>query len=154
VADPQELLIYKNIETELERINPVNTDINGNPFRTEVKEVLREIPSYSEVQQFPSLGFMPEITTIAPQPFNCHRMVMPLLVSGYFQRKGSLEAAQDAGTKIRDDMFAAIMQDPTRGGNATGTFPVSLTGDDGIRQQEGMVLLRFNIVYFRTSGIT
>ena len=155
MGDPLEFQIYDNIESQLERIQKSNLDVEGNAFRTDVAEVVRDIPSYHEVKQFPSVGFMPEQTRIQSQPFSCNRMMMPILVMGYVRtKKGDVRAMQLATTKLRDDIFAAIMNDITRGGNASGTFPRSLTGDDGLKQQEGMVALRFEVLYFRTDGIT
>lgn len=154
MADPTRLAILDQIETYLEAIQEGDTMSGAsNAFRTSVRSVERVLRHWEDVPESsrPWLGFLPEMSRMEPQPGSCFRVVMPVLVYGYVPGASHVEIRDERLNELLDDLIVAMTTDQTLNGNCVMVTAGEHDTDEGDSEGGGVLQMRFEIVYFRTT---
>jgi hypothetical protein len=124
---PARTSILADIKSTLEAI----TAANG--YKTTVNTVEPYLRSRNDVQvgnARPYLAFGPDRENYTHNATQEMRAVMPWTIVGYTNGSGTWATASAEINKLIDDVIAAVMADPTLGGNAVQTVIKSLLTDE------------------------
>jgi hypothetical protein len=156
VATPSRNLILEDIASTLAYI----TVAHG--YATTVTTVERTVKGWDRIgiQAMPWLGLQIENETFEHHACSEEiRSVLSVAIVGHINAATQALRA-DAIAALQDDIIAAMNVDQTRGGNATTTLLTSAESDesdpDAIDSKggQGTLIVRFDIVYYRTTTIT
>jgi len=153
MSTPPRESILDNVQTVFEGI----TVANGYKSDTEtVERLIRDWHNAHEGWKL-WLGYMPQTQRFKHHAFNSMRVTMPLMIVAHVSGSTKDEATA-AITNIEDDIIAALMDDPTRGGYATLTHIISQRDDIGDPDTMdstgagGTLEIIAEVVYHRTIG--
>ena len=143
-------LILADIKSTLESIS------TANGYKTAVDTVEEVLRSRDDVKpgERPYIGFGPDTETVEHTIGSEMRVTLPWTVVGYVS---GADWATVSGSinDLRDDIMAAVFEDPTLGDNCTQTLLVSDLTDEGdpdryeIPADGAAVVLNFRSIYHR-----
>jgi hypothetical protein len=150
---PVRELILADIKSTLESIS------TANGYKTAVDTVEPFLRSRDEVKsgERPYIGFGPDSETAEHYSFGTIRVQLPFTVVGYIE-EADWATASGKINDLRDDIVAAIMEDPTLGANCTQVILLNdLTSEAdpdrrSIPGDGGAVVLNFRVTYYRDSA--
>lgn len=153
MATPAAELILDDLQTTLEGI----TASNG--YKTTVKNVDRVVKHWENVSAAlrPWVGYMPQNSTYEHYPYGKLRVTMPVYIAAHVTNSTKESTSEDI-TNLVDDIVAALMVDPTRGGAATLTRVISQqddTGDNASTDRHGVsgtIEIIVNVIYHRDTS--
>ena len=153
MGTPVRTSVLADIKSTLEAVS------TANGFKTDVDTVEPFLRSRDEVKpgERPYLAFGADRETYEHYCFGTMRVQMPFTVVGYITQN-DWTAASAAINNLRDDVIAAIMADPTLGGNATQVLLLEDLTDEAdpnrgdIPADGGAVVLNFRVTYYRDTS--
>ncbi len=151
MAKPLRQLIIDNVQTTLAAIS-----IAGG-FRTDVTKVERLIRLYDDIGDTirPWIGMLVARQRFQYQPGKIIRTTLPITIMAY-PVKGIQTEREDRLNDLQDDIFVALNDDQTRGGHAVMTTVREDETDETIGEEpgDGVLVMPFDVVYFRTTSVS
>lgn len=147
-------LILADIKSTLESVS------TANGYKTAVDTTEPVLKSRDEIPEGkrPYIGFGPDRETYEHMMGNTMRVQMPFTVVGYIGDEVDWATASGEINDIRDDIIAAIMEDPTMGGNCTQVLVLDDLTDEAdpnrrdISDDGGAVVVNFRVTYYRDTA--
>lgn len=146
MPSPQRRLITSNVKTVL-------AAINGSPtYRSTVVTVDTIIRHWDEVAVSlrPWIGVVPGIERYEFLAGGLIKVTLPFELLAYVTGSSQSDML-DKVNNLHDDILVALLADQSRGGNATMTTFTEFETNEAEEGVEGVLRLKFEVVYFRTT---